>query len=125
MIRSLGLGCFLLLAMSEAALAAYGCVVPRIRPLDNQTVQGTMYAVSGKRCSIVVHISSGPIHTSRLVAQAKNGRVSISGNRVIYVSRAGYAGDDRFVYARQGMDRANQPTTRTVEVSVIVAAARH
>src|SRR5882757_3540449 len=122
MIRFLGICCFCFLAVSNAAQAASGCNVPYIRTLDNQTVQGTMYAVSGKRCSIIVQRSSGPVHTARLVAQAKNGSVSISGGRVIYVSRPGYAGDDRFVYARHGMDSVNRPISRTVEVNVIVAA---
>ena len=83
-----------------------------------------MYAVSGRRCSITLLRSRGPIFTARLVAQAKNGSVSISGHRVIYVSRPGYAGDDRFVYARHGMDSVNRPISRTVEVSVKVAAAQ-
>jgi hypothetical protein len=124
MIRFPGVCCFWLLAASDAALAASGCIVPNIRTLDNQTVQGTMYAASGKRCSIVVNRSAGPVYTTRLVTQARNGSVSVSGQRVVYVSRPGYAGNDHFVYARSGMDGANRPTTRTVEVSVIVAAAQ-
>jgi hypothetical protein len=96
--------------------------VPFIRTLDNQTVQGTIYAASGKRCSITLLWSGGPITTTRLVASARNGSVSVSGNWVVYVSRPGYAGDDRFVYVRQGMDSVNRPISRTVEVSVKLAA---
>jgi hypothetical protein len=82
-----------------------------------------MYAVSGKRCSItLLGTGGGPIHGTRLVAHANNGSVSVSGNRIIYVSRPGYAGDDHFVYARQGSDMLNRPITRTVDVSVKVAA---
>jgi hypothetical protein len=124
MIRSLGISCLWLLAISEPALASSSCVVPFIRTLDNQTVQGTMYAASGKRCSITLARSQGPITTTRLVAPARNGSVSVSGNRVVYVSRPGYAGDDRFVYVRQGMDSVNRPVSRTVEVSVKVGAQR-
>ena len=83
-----------------------------------------MYAASGQRCSITLLRSSGPITTTRLVAPASNGSVSVSGNRVVYVSRPGYSGDDRFVYVRQGMDSVNRPISRTVEVSVKVAAQR-
>jgi hypothetical protein len=118
----MGIFCFWLLAISGPALASSSCAVPNIRTLDNQTVYGTMYAVSGKRCSITLLRTGGPIQSTRLVAQANNGSVSVSGNRVIYVSRSGYAGDDHFVYARQGMDMMNRPITRTVDVSVKVAA---
>ena len=82
-----------------------------------------MYAVSGRRCSISMNRYRGPIHTTRLVTPPKHGSVSISGNLVIYVSRPGYAGDDRFVFARHGMDSVNRPAIHTAEVSVIVAAA--
>ena len=123
MIRLVGCLCLWWLAISAPVAAAPGCVVPFIRTLDNQTVQGTMYAVSGRRCSIVVARSPGPIYTTRLVAQAKNGRVSVSGNRIVYMSKPGYSGDDSFVYARQGTDTINRPITRTVEVNVKVAAS--
>ena len=124
MIRFSGVCCACLLAIADSALASSGCVVPFIRTLDNQTVQGTMYAASGQRCSITLLRSPGPITTTRLVAAASNGRVSVSVNRVVYVSRPGYSGDDRFVYVRQGMDAVNRPISRTVEVSVKVAAQR-
>jgi hypothetical protein len=39
---------------------------------------------------------------------------------VAYTSRAGYVGDDRFVYSRQGFDALNRATTRTVDVAVKV-----
>jgi hypothetical protein len=124
MIRFSGICCVWLLAIADPALASSGCVVPFIRTLDNQTVQGTMYAASGRRCSITLLRSHGPITATRLVAPASNGSVSVSGNRVVYVSRPGYSGDDRFVYVRQGMDSVNRPISRTVEVSVKVAAQR-
>jgi hypothetical protein len=122
MIRTMGVFCFWLLATSGPALASSRCIVPLIRTLDNQTVQGTMYAASGKRCSIILIRSLGPIHTTRLVAQASHGTVFVEGNRIVYVSRPGYAGDDHFVYAKQGFDTINRPISRTVEVSVKVAA---
>ena len=123
MIRLFGIFLFCVLAAPDAALAS-SCVVPFIRTLDNQTVQGTMYTASGRRCSITLLRSRGPIYTARLVAPPNNGSVSISGNRVIYVSRSGYAGGDHFVYARYGMDSLNRPISRTVEVNVKVAAAQ-
>jgi hypothetical protein len=124
MFKLMGICCFWLLAISDAALASSRCVVPFIRTLDNQTVQGTMYATSGRRCSITLLRSLGPITTTRLVVPAGNGSVSVNGNQLVYVSRPGFAGDDRFVYVRQGMDMVNRPISRTVEVSVKVAAAQ-
>ena len=120
MIRTVGLLCFWLLAISGPALAR-PCIVPFIRTLDNQTAQGNMYATSGKRCSIILLRSRGPIHSTRLVAQASHGRVSVEGNRVVYVSSPGYAGEDHFAYAKEGLDPINRPITRTVEVTVRVA----
>jgi hypothetical protein len=121
MIRFAGLTCLLLSVLSGPALAA-SCVVPLTRTLDNQTVSGTMYVVSGKRCSIILQRSAGPIHGVKLVSGARNGSVSINGGQVVYVSSAGFVGDDRFTYARHGMNAPNQPITRTIEVNVKVAA---
>jgi hypothetical protein len=120
MIRTIGFFCFWLLAISGPALAR-SCIVPFIRTLDNQTAQGNMYAASGKRCSIILLRSPGPIYSTRLVAQASHGNVSVEGNQVVYVSRPGYAGEDRFAYSKQGFDSINRPITRTVEVTVRVA----
>jgi hypothetical protein len=121
MIRTLGLFCLWMLATSAPALASSHCIVPFIHTLDNQTVQGTMYAASGKRCAIILVRSPGPIFSTRLVAQASHGNVAVEGNRIVYVSRPGYAGDDRFTYAKQGFNALNHPVSRTVEVSVKVA----
>jgi hypothetical protein len=121
MIKSLAIACLSLLVMSSSALAS-SCIVPFIKTLDNQTVFGTMYAVSGKSCGIVLIRSPGPIHGAGLVTRPSNGRVSIGGGRVAYTSRPGYVGDDRFVYARQGFDALNRPVTRTVDVTVKVTS---
>jgi hypothetical protein len=102
--------------------SARSCIVPLIKTLDNQTVSGTMYAESGKRCSIALVSSRGPMSSVRVVTPPSTGSVSISGGRVVYVSRSGYVGDDRFVYARQGLDTINRPVTRTVDVSVKVSS---
>jgi len=125
MIRSAGLAflllsCLLLSVLSGPALAAT-CVVPFIRTLDNQTVTGTMYVVSGKRCSIILQRSAGPIVGVKLVSGARNGSVSINGGQVVYVSSPGFVGDDHFTYARHGMNALNQPVTRTVDVNVKVS----
>jgi hypothetical protein len=118
----MGFLCLWLSAISSHASASASCAVPATRTLDNQTVYGTMYAVSGKPCNIMLLRTSGPIQSTRLVAKASRGNVSISGNRVTYVSRQGFAGDDHFIYARQGSDMLNRPITRTVDVTVKVAA---
>jgi len=120
-VRFTGLLCLLLPLLSGPALAG-SCVVPSIRTLDNQTVNGTMYVASGKRCSIVLQRSPGPTFSATLVTRPSKGSVSITGGRVVYVSSAGYVGDDHFTYARQGLNAHNQPVTRTVDVNVRVSA---
>ncbi len=97
------------------------CSVPFIRTLNNQTVEGTMFAVTGKRCSIILTRSMGPTFGTRLVSPPSNGAVSISGNRIVYVSRPGFVGEDHLVYAREGQDMLNHPVTRTVNLTVKVA----
>ena len=100
------------------------CVVPYIRSFDNQTVQGVMYADSGKRCSIVLKNSTGPMEGMHIVSKASHGTVTASGHQLSYVSKAGYAGEDHFTFADIGRDTLNQPTTKTVEVTVTVNAAK-
>jgi hypothetical protein len=113
--------CLLLSVLSGPALAG-SCAVPYIPTLDNQTVQGTMYVVSGKQCSIGLARSSGPMYSVKLVSRPGKGSVSINGDRVVYVSSAGYVGDDHFTYAREGLNTRNQPITRTIVVNVKVSA---
>jgi len=101
--------------------AALACSVPFIRTFDNQTVTGTMTLKAGKRCSIRLRRSPGPIFSAEIVQRPANGRVSVeAGNRVMYVPRAGFTGRDSFTYARRGLDTANRPIVRTVQVAVTV-----
>ena len=79
-----------------------------------------MFATSGRRCSIIVHHSHGPIFTTALVSNARNGSVAVAGGSVIYTSRA--VGDDEFTYARRGLNNLNEPIVRTINVTVKVAA---
>jgi len=114
-----------LLAISMIALstsAASACRVPTIRTLDNQTVTGYMFALSGRPCSIIVRTTRGPISTASLVGNARNGTVKVSGGRIVYTSPQGFVGDDEFTYARSGLNNQNQPIVRTVNVSVKVSA---
>ena len=119
MTRAAGLLCVCLSFVSGPAFAM-DCWVPDIRTLDNQTVQGNMFVVSGKRCSIVMLRSPGPIQGVSLVAPPSHGNVLVQGGRLIYTPRSGYLGEDRFVYAREGKDLENRPIKRTVEISVQV-----
>ena len=119
MIRAVGLLCVWLSVGCGSALAA-DCWVPDIRTLDNQTVQGNMFVVSGKRCSIVMIRSPGPIQSLSLVASPSHGNVLVQGGRLIYTPRSGYLGEDHFTYAREGKDLENRPIKRTVEISVQV-----
>jgi hypothetical protein len=121
MIKTVGIVVVAMSVMAGPAVAG-SCIVPFIKTLDNQTVFGTMYAASGKSCSITVVRSPGPIFSASVVKQPSNGSVSINGGRVVYLSRPGYVGDDRFVYARQGLDAMNRPIKRTVDVSVKVSS---
>ena len=109
------------LSSIASASAAPQCSVPYIRLLGNQAVPGTMYASSGRPCSVVLLHSSGPIVTTEIVQKANNGSVVLSGNRLTYTSRPGFVGDDRFTYARHGQSGANQPMVWTVDMTVHVA----
>jgi len=120
MIRAAGLSCVLLAALGSQALAG-NCRVPFIRTLANQTVQGTMFVVSGKPCSIILTRSKGPTFSTKVVSSPSNGSVKVSGNRIVYVSRAGFVGDDHLSYAREGQDMLNHPITRTVDLTVRVS----
>jgi hypothetical protein len=114
-----------MLAISMIALstsAASACRVPFIRTLDNQTVTGHMFAISGRRCSIIVTFTRGPIFTTSLVSNAKNGTITVSSGQIIYTSRPGFVGEDEFSYARSGLNQQNQPIVRTINVAVRVAA---
>jgi Bacterial Ig domain len=105
-----------------SAPAALACRVPLIRTFDNQTVTGWMFATSGRQCSIILTYSHGPIFTTALVSNARNGTVAVTGGRVVYTPRAGFVGDDEFTYARRGLNSHNEPIVRTVNVTVKFAA---
>ena len=120
MMRYVAIGGLWLLGTLTVAQAAT-CIVPSFKVLDNQTVNGTMYATSGKPCSVILVYSPGPMLNARIITQPSNGRASIQGPRIVYVFRPGYVGDDRFTYARSGMDARSHPVSRTVEMSVKVA----
>jgi hypothetical protein len=97
-------------------------VVPRIRTLENQTVDGAMAAPSGKPCRIKFLSSSGPMQGVEIVQRPSNGTVRVGGaDSVTYTSRPGFVGSDSFAYARRGLSRGNQPVTRTVRVAATVS----
>jgi hypothetical protein len=120
MFKAVGAIYLSLIAISAPAVART-CIVPTFRMLSNQTSNATMYATSGKPCGVVLLQAAGPISSARIITQPSNGRVSMQGTRIVYVSRTGYVGDDRFTFARSGMDARSQPVTLTVEMSVKVA----
>ena len=104
----------------SVAAQAQNCHVPYIRTLENQTVDGHMTVKAGKRCSIVLRNSMGPVQTTRITGGPSAGVATVRGMRVTYVPRSGYTGSDRFAYARAGQDRYGRPTVRTVNVNVSV-----
>jgi hypothetical protein len=119
MIKAVGGLCVWLSIVCSPAFATT-CWVPRERPLANQTVQRDMLVVSGKRCSLALILSQGPMYSVRLIAPPSNGRASIRGSRITYVSRPGYLGEDHFIFAREGADPTNRPATWTIEMKVQV-----
>lgn len=120
MIRVLGVAGLLLVAC--CAEAAARCSVPRIRTFENQTVDGRMWADSGKPCRVRFLSSSGPIQSVEIVQRPTNGTLRVGDvQSLIYTSRPGFGGADSFIYARKGLTKAGTPTTRTVRVWVTVA----
>jgi hypothetical protein len=120
MIKCAVLSCVLTMAFSAAASAA-NCVVPSIRTLENQTVQGHMYAKTGKHCSIIVLGSRGPMTGARVLSSPAHGTVGVQGQHIVYRSSPGFVGEDHFSYVRQGADSLNRPVTKGVEVTVHVS----
>ncbi|MGJ4949436.1 Ig-like domain-containing protein [Bradyrhizobium sp. HKCCYLS20291] len=114
------LSCVLTVALSAGARAA-DCVVPSIRTLENQTVQGHMYAKTGRRCSIMVLGSRGPMVSVRLLSSPSHGAATVQGQHVVYRSSPGFVGEDHFAYVRHGADALNRPVTKGVEVTVHVS----
>jgi hypothetical protein len=63
--------------------------------------------------------------SAAVIDRPTNGTASVgAGNRIIYVSRAGYVGRDAFTYTRTGLNRHNDKVVRTVRVAVFVRAPR-
>jgi hypothetical protein len=119
MIRAAGVLCIWLSIVCSPAFAAT-CWLPPMRPLPDQTIQRDMLVVSGKRCSLVVILSPGPMPSVRLIAPPRSGRVSIRGGRITYAARPGYVGDDHFIFAREGINAMYRRVTWTVEMNVLV-----
>ncbi len=97
---------------------ASACSVPRF--MYQRITRATMTAQSGKPCEIYFS-SQGPLPDLRIIKQPKHGRVSIgSANKVIYQSRAGYAGPDGFAYVHSGRNSRNIPAQAAIAVAVTV-----
>jgi hypothetical protein len=100
---------------------AVACSVPYIRTFAGHTVAGAMTVKSGKPCSIALRHSRGPMHGATIVQQSNSGAASVgSAGRIVYRSRAGYAGQDSFTYSRQGRDTQDRSVVRTVRMQVTV-----
>ncbi|MGY3449484.1 Ig-like domain-containing protein [Bradyrhizobium sp. USDA 4353] len=123
MIKAAALSSVMLLALSAGA-SAENCRVPTIRTLENQTVQGHMFARTGRSCSIIVLGSRGPMSGVRVVASPSHGTVAVEGQKIVYRSTPGYVGEDHFAYERRGADAVNKPVTKGVEVTVHVSSEK-
>ena len=86
---------------------------------DNVVVPATMSVASGKPCFIRYH----PLEGMSIVFQRRplNGTVSVDRHGYItYRSRPGFAGADRFDFARSGYDEFRVRVVRRVSVEVTV-----
>jgi hypothetical protein len=120
MSRVVGLVLLLMLAMGGAAAAAE-CSAPGVNPRNDEVVDTTMQAPSGKPCGLHFHNSGGNALSGYAIAQhPAHGTASIGPFNVIYRSRPGYVGSDSFIYQRSGVTALGAPVVRKVRVSVTV-----
>ena len=117
--KSYLLGCAVFLCAAATA-QAQTCHVPTFRALDNQAFSGQMTVKSGTRCSIVRQNSSAAITSTRIIAPPAYGTAGVRGAHIVYASRRGYVGPDRFTFQGSGTDRYGAPVVRTVTVQVNV-----
>jgi hypothetical protein len=111
----------LTMALALLSTSAHACVVPYVRFFAGHTVDRPMTVKTGRPCTIRLRWSSGPTSAAKIVQRAKNGTVSIgAGNDIIYRSQAGFVGQDKFTYERNGLDARNNPVTFGVRVNVTV-----
>ncbi|WP_063828191.1 Ig-like domain-containing protein [Bradyrhizobium sp. ORS 285] len=119
-IKVAAMSCVMLTGLCSPSLAM-NCWGPTVSTLGNQTVQGQMFVVAGKRCAMKLRMSHGPMLNAQVLEQPSHGSATVRGLQVIYSPRAGYIGEDRFVYAWKGLDPLNRPRTNTVEMRVQVS----
>jgi hypothetical protein len=117
--KSYLLGCAVLLCAATTA-HAQTCHVPPFRALDNQAFNGYMTVKSGARCAVVRQNSSAAITSTRIISPPGYGTASVRGAHIVYASRRGYVGPDRFTFQGSGSGRYGAPVVRTVNVQVNV-----
>jgi hypothetical protein len=109
---------FLLLWFTSLADAA--CHVGRWRMVWG--TEGSAYMeTDGAACRTSVSRvwNTSEVHSVNIVSTARNGSTSVAGRRVTYRPRAGFKGDDSFVFGIVGR-KAGIATRATVRVSVTV-----
>jgi hypothetical protein len=95
--------------------------VPYISALNSQTVDGSMTVTSGAPCHIKLLNSLGPTYSTGIVQRPSNGTTNVDGrNRIVYRSRAGFAGSDAFTFASRGESMVGSAIVRTVRIAVTV-----
>lgn len=110
----------LALLVPVTAEAASKCFTPRFVSLVGQTVNAQMIAESGRSCGIGLVSSDGPVKSTWISTQARNGTATATGTRVSYKSRPGFTGRDSFTYSRTLIDRYGKPGTKIVVVTIEV-----
>jgi hypothetical protein len=109
-----------LLLCGFAGQAEAGCSVPRFKVTWD--VQNEAYTtLNGGSCRVRVDRTSGTteIRSVTVAAAARNGSTTASGLGVVYRPRAGFKGEDSFLFALNGR-RAGVATHATVRVNVTV-----
>ncbi|HEY4142025.1 MAG TPA: Ig-like domain-containing protein [Pseudolabrys sp.] len=101
-----------------ADLAEANCTVPRWRFIWDVETNGYM-TTDGAPCRMrLVRVGrTGEIHSVKIASPPRNGAASASGHLVNYKPKAGFKGEDSFVFAIDGR-RNGSPVHATVRVSV-------
>jgi hypothetical protein len=117
MLRAVILAFLLLWPVSDADAA---CSVVRWRFVWGVETSAHM-TTDGSQCRTSVSWATGTteVHAINIAVAPRNGSASASGRGITYRPRAGFKGEDAFVFAIVGK-RHGQPSRATVRVSVRV-----
>ncbi len=112
------IGLLLMLSLVESAKAY--CHVPQWRFVWD-TEGAAIMVTDGQMCRTSVSRvwNTSEVHAVTIASQPRHGTASTTGRGISYIPRAGYKGEDSFVFAVAGR-KAGSHTRATVRVSVTV-----